>query len=474
MKKYILIFSSVVALAISSCKKVIDVEETDFIGGDVALKTVANNESGIIGAYAAMNPEMAILYNAVLSDELKVGEFYNAATVHEWQFTSTDISIRDNFTAINPWYVVIDRVNRVLQALPDADSTRVGDNTLKNRLRGEALFIRAYAHFELARYYSKNYDPTALAMPYMEVPSLQPHARIEMGPYFVKILADLNEAKPLLPASAADVARANRIAANGLHARIALYMKDWANAVTHATSYITAIPLASRATFPSIWTDASNAEVAFKLRRTASIGGRVGSLFRATSASSSNIGTITWLPSDKIWNSYDQTNDIRFPTYFKDEPILAAAGRPSKIIIKYAGTAYGTPNENVADVKMFRTAEMYLIRAEAKAEQNDLAGAAQDLNDLRAARIQGYTNITLTSKDQAIDEILLERFRELAYEGHRFWDLKRKNKPVARLASDSPSAASTTLPAGNYRFTLPIPDAEMKANPLMVQNEGYN
>ena len=476
MKKYILIVSSIMVLAGAGCKKVIDVKETDFIGGDIALKTVANNESGVIGAYAGMRPEMAILYNAVLSDEVKVGEFYNAATVHEWQFTSTDISIRDNFTAIAPWYVVIDRVNRVLAALPIADSTRPIDNqALRDRLRGEALFIRAYSHFELARYYSGNYDPEALAMPYMEVisnPPAQPHARIKMGPYFEKILADLTEAKPLLPAAATDVTRANRIAASGLHARIALYMREWTNAITYATEYINAIPLASIATFPSIWTDQSNAEVAFKLKRTPSQGGRVGSLFRATSANANNIGTITWLPSDKIWNSYDQANDIRFPSYFKVEPLLAAP-RPNKIIIKYAGSGYGTANENVADIKMFRTAEMYLIRAEAKAENTDLSGAAQDLNDLRRSRIQGYTDVTLASRDEAIDAILLERFKELAYEGHRFWDLKRKIKPVERLASDAPSAAATTLPAGNFRFTLPIPNSEIKANPLMVQNPGY-
>jgi starch-binding outer membrane protein, SusD/RagB family len=100
MKNISLIFSSVLVLTLGACKKVIDVRETDFIGGDIALKTVANNEAGVIGAYAAMNPEMSILFNAVMSDELKVGEFYNAATVHEWQFTSTDITIRDQFTAI--------------------------------------------------------------------------------------------------------------------------------------------------------------------------------------------------------------------------------------------------------------------------------------------------------------------------------------------------------------------------------------
>ena len=473
MKYSKLILSSFLFLTLFSCKKLIDIQETDFIGGDVALKTVGNAEGGIIGAYAGMGIEMDILLNATLSDEVKKAEFYNSATTHEWQYTSTDITIRDNFTAFTPQYRTIDRVNRVLVALPNTDSTKAGDAALRSKLRGEALFLRAFSHFQLFRYYAGNYDPAGLALAYMETPSLEPQARITMEPYFQKLLADLAEAKTLLPNNVTDVLRANRLAATGLQARVAVYMRDWANAITFSTEYINGLPLASRTAFPGIWTDVNNTEVAFKLKRTASAGGRIGSLFRGTSASATQIGTVTWAPSDKIWDSYDKTNDIRFPSYFKDEPILAAAGRPSRLIAKYAGTAYGTSAENVADAKIFRTGEMYLIRAEARAETNDLIGAAADINALRAARISNYVPIVYASKDAAISDIIFERFKELAYEGHRFWDLKRRNLPVQRLASDAPTANAQTLPAGNFRFVLPIPNAEIQANALIVQNPGY-
>jgi hypothetical protein len=427
-----------------------------------------------MGAYAGTGIEMDILFNAVMSDEVKVGEFYNSATVHEWQFSPTDISIRDQFTAITPLYRVIDRVNRVLQALPNARATQANDEALRSRLRGEALFLRAFSHFELVRYYSGNYEPNGLAMAYMETPSLTPTVRINMEPYFQKLNADLTEAKNLVPAlSGANVNRANKMAVTGLQARVALYMKDWQKAVDFSTEYINALPLASKADFPNIWTDASNAEVAFKLTRTASIGGKIGTLFRGTSPTATQIGTVTWLASDKIWNAYDQTNDIRFASYFKDEPALSNANRPSRLIAKYAGTAYGTANENVADAKVFRTGEMYLIRAEAKAELNDMAGAAADLNALRAARIEGYTNETFGSKEALIEAVINERFKELAYEGHRFWDLKRRNLPVQRLASDAPNGNAVTLPAGNFRFLLPIPSVEIQANPAIQQNPGY-
>jgi hypothetical protein len=203
----------------------------------------------------------------------------------------------------------------------------------------------------------------------------------------------------------------------------------------------------------------------------------MGSLFRGISsknaAGDTLVGTVTWAPSDKIWNSYDKINDIRFSSYLKDEPLLTKFGRPSRIIAKYAGTGYTTTAENVADAKVFRTGEMYLIRAEAKAENNDLVGAAADLNALRAARITGYTTQVFASKDAVITAIIEERFKELAFEGHRFWDLRRRNLPVERLLSDAPTSAAQILPAGNFRFLLPIPNAEIQANPLIKQNPGY-
>lgn len=477
MKKIKILILSSALVTLFSCQKLLEIKETDFIGGDVALKTVLNNEQGLIGAYAAMNVEMGILLNAVFADEVVTADFYNAATVHEWQYGTQDVSIRDQYTAITLYYRIIDRVNRVLQALPNATAANATQEALRSRIRGEALFLRAFSHFELYRYYSNSAVPTDLAMAYMEVPSLQPTARITVGPYFQKLKADLAAAKPLLPAysATADIFRATNLAATALQARVALYLKEWTDAITFSTEYINAIPLASRANFPGIWTDANRSELAFKLSRTASNGGRIGSLFRATSANSSNIGGITWTVSQKLWDLYDQTNDIRFSSYFKNEPLLAGGSRKyTRLIKKYEGTTYGTPNENVADAKVFRTGEMYLIRAEARAENNDLLGATADLNELRAARINGYVPVVLANKDAAITAIVEERFKELPYEGHRFWDLKRRNLPVVRITPDLPNPnAQTTLPAGNFRFLLPIPSTEIQANPLIQQNPGY-
>ncbi|HSK13575.1 MAG TPA: RagB/SusD family nutrient uptake outer membrane protein, partial [Phnomibacter sp.] len=364
-----IILASGLLMGSIGCKKLLEIYETDSLVGDAALRTVSNVEQATIGAYGALRIEMEILLNATFTDEVRTaGEFYNAATTHEWQYNSQDVGLRDNYTAISPQYTMINRVNLALSRVAVADSTLAGDNAKRNRLRGELLFMRAWAHFTLFQYYCANYNPDADAMPYMETSTIVKFPRIKQGPYFQKLLADITEAKSLLPNNLTDIGRANFAAASALHARIALYMRDWAAAEANATAYINALPLASRAAFPGIWTDANTQEVAFILRRTENVGGRIGSLFRGTSSVAGgnlNIGTIVWQPTDELYNAYDKDNDIRFSSYFKDEPLLLAIGRTGRLVKKYEGGAYGTATENLANAKVFRTGEMYLIRAEA-------------------------------------------------------------------------------------------------------------
>ena len=106
-----------------------------------------------MGAYSSYDADMAVRLNGVFSDELKAGDFYNAQTTHEWQFAADDIGIRDSYTAVDPLYRVIDRVNRIFIALPNAVTEASTDEAKKSIIKGEALFLRAFAHFELFRYY---------------------------------------------------------------------------------------------------------------------------------------------------------------------------------------------------------------------------------------------------------------------------------------------------------------------------------
>jgi hypothetical protein len=119
---------------------------------------------------------------------------------------------------------------------------------------------------------------------------------------------------------------------------------------------------------------------------------------------------------------------------------------------------------------------MYLIRAEAYAELGDDANVtlgAADLNFLRSRRISGYTDATFATSQELIDAVMTERFKELCFEGFRFFDLKRRGLSIERAPGDFTSANWQSLPAGNFRFTLPIPVGELQANRNIRQNPGY-
>ncbi len=161
----------------------------------------------------------------------------------------------------------------------------------------------------------------------------------------------------------------------------------------------------------------------------------------------------------------------------------ATASRQDEVIVidKYPGKA-GAHNAN--DIKVFRASEIYFIKAECLARKSDFTGAADLIRQVRQARnyIIGAVVPTpvYTSIQQALADILTERRKELAYEGHRYIDLKRLGADAGVTGTDRTTAdaenSSATSPAnillGDYRFTLPIPQDEININPL-PQNAGY-
>jgi hypothetical protein len=147
------------------------------------------------------------------------------------------------------------------------------------------------------------------------------------------------------------------------------------------------------------------------------------------------------------------------------------------VVNKYPGSE-GQPLMN--DLKIFRVSEMYLIRAEAAVAQGDLGLAADLIQEIRDARL-GTTGTapSFGSATEAYAAILDERRVELAFEGHRYLDLKRlgsrANQGVLKDPVDCAFNGACSLSADDYRFTLPLPIVEFNANPGLreQQNPGY-
>ena len=255
---------------------------------------------------------------------------------------------------------------------------------------------------------------------------------------------------------------------NAIHARVALYAKDWQTAITSSTVVINALPLANRSTFPSIWRDQSVNEVAFaSLFNTGEFLSRLaGDVF------SPPINRSQFEGNNSLFATIDEANDVRFNVNVRRGYATTASplrGNNRLVVVKHLGK--GTALDGVVDWKAFRTGEMYLIRAEARANSSQAALALDDLNTLRAARINGFVNGTETGV-ALTNAIELERRKELFMEGHRWLDLKRTTRTINRGEIFAPTTQSVLTP-NNRSWVWPIPQAERDANPNMSQNAGY-
>lgn len=462
--KYLLLFVSLVFVLVS-CKKELDLNPTDTFSEANSFITLSDVQLGANGAYGRYSAyENDIYFNALLSDEVKLGldNAGQGALTYRYQFSADPTTGGDVVAAWGDYYGMIDQVNRVLPFIPTVTATPA-EEPRRDIIKGQLLALRAIAHFGLLQAYSKNYDPAeslGISIMLTSDPLAKP-ARNTMAEVMTQIEADFAEARSLLPAVTAATFSdtvMNKVNIAAYQARIALYRKDYDAAITFASEVITANvkPLAGLTDFPQIWTDNNDFETLFRIRYATSTA--IGGLWGTTA------GQYYIAPSDKLFASYD-ASDIRRDIYIGDD------GAGNHYVNKFYLSSRGGL---IVDMKACRIAEMYLIRAEAYAKRSspDIIAGALDLNLLRTNRITGYVDETFATSAVLADAVLQERFKELAFEGFRFYDLKRNNLPVQRLASDA-NPAWQTLVAGDFKFVLPIPRNDLQANPNLVQNAGY-
>ncbi|MEO6671582.1 MAG: RagB/SusD family nutrient uptake outer membrane protein [Ferruginibacter sp.] len=466
--KYKIKYSFFVLFAVallSGCKKDLDLQPIDSFSDANAFLSLADVQMGVNGAYGRYGTYANDMYvNALISDESKLGadNAGQGSFTYRWQYSADGSSGADVIGAFGGYYAVIDQVNRVLPFARTV-SVKAGEEPKRESLKGQLLALRALGHFGLLQAYCKNYDPSdPLGIPVLlKSDPLGKPARNSQAEVMNSILKDLDSAKTLLqPGGVTDFSDTvmNSINIAAYQARIALYRRDYDAAIIYSSEVINSgvKPLVSGSDFQDIWTDENENETLFRIKFLTSAA--IGSLWTTTG------GQVYVAPSDKLTATYDVA-DIRKDTYIGVNP----AG--NRYVNKFFQSARGG---RVVDIKACRIAEMYLVRAEAYAKRSnpDLSAGAADLNALRASRIFGYVDENFITASSLVDAVLLERFKELAFEGFRFYDLKRNNLPIERLSSDA-SPAWQTLPASSNLFVLPIPRTEINANPNIVQNAGY-
>lgn len=394
-------------------------------------------------------------------------------TSFRWQYVANNTWSSGLYTAA---YAVINRANFILKNIDNLPASAFKDN-----IKGEALAIRAIAHFDLVRVLGGKYvgaSATDLGVPYVKSTdiSLLP-ARETLTTTYDLIVKDLTDASAII-SNSNGVGRIGKGGVYGMLSRVYLYMGKYPETIASATSALSInSKVESTSTFGNIWIDGSStndpltSENLFKISIPEQEAINAGTTFQQTGTS----GTKSEYVCDYALYQLYKSTDVRRAAYIKTS---AFSGVTYNNIWKYSGRLSGSANR--IDLKLLRNAEVYLNRAEAYYMRNaagDQVLALADLNKIRQNRYTDYDPLVSIETGQSLlDAIDLQRRLELAFEGHRFFDLKRRGLAVQRSAyGDYASGGGTpapvlTLAAGDPKFLLPIPQQELDINVNLKQN----
>jgi len=448
----------VLLLIVVSCDSFVDVDlPKSQLTSQGVFKDFATADAAMTDIYAKIR-DTGILTGLDTGISNQLGNYTDELTAYG-EPTSTTVSFYNN--AVLPsnsdiadyWnasYNQIYSANAILEGL--ADNTSFASES-KNKLLGEALFIRALMHFYLVNLFGD--IPYIKKTDYIENSSV---SRMPAGIVYTNILEDLKKSIELLPAaySSTERIRPNKYTAKALLSRVFLYMGNYAEASNEASSILNQSSTFLLTKNINQVFLISSKETIWQLKSAAS---GQNTQEAVTFIFSSVPPSLTAL-SDGFINSFP-ANDLRKLNWIKE-----VADQNSIWYHPYKYKEQDFTGTSLEYSIVFRTAEQYLIRAEARAQQGDLIGAKEDLNKIRERA--GLQHTQAVTKSEIIEAVLNERKWELFTEqGHRFFDLKRFNKIDEALTGVKQGWNNTDK-------LLPIPQSELSANPnLRPQNPGY-
>lgn len=444
-----------VLLLFSACSKLIEVPPPiGQIDREVVFSNDATANSAMAGLYIQMT-QTNLQFSSIgmsLFPGLSADELINSSSIANYdEFTSNSISPTNSIIRTNFWsfiYNIIFQANNIIIGLENSNSVTP---SLKTQLIAEAKFIRGFCHFYLVNLFGD--------VPLITVVDYQTSGKIDRIPsslVYEQIIKDLIDAENNLSPdySTSGRVRPNKWSAASLLARVYLYQKDWVNAEIKATDVI-------NSGMYSLVTNLSNVFLAESNEA-------IWQLYPATTSSNTWEGNV-FIPSSNVIPSYVIANklldafsndDKRKSVWLKSVTI---GGNTYYYPYKYKVRTGATLTEYYM---VLRFAELYLIRAEARANRDDLTGSIADLNSVRTrAELSNLPNSL--NKEQLLLAVEQERRVELFVEwGHRWLDLKRTNRADVVFSNSKPGwQATDTL--------YPIPFLEIQANPLLTQNKGY-
>ena len=471
-----------------SCNDATDITQVGELGILQAFQNVDDIKSGLSAAYNRYGPDAggndagvdAIYFNDVFTDNIKRGIDNNGQAQSTYQFILQPGSDTPD-TIWRSRYRVIAQINIVLEAIERLNFTEE-EMVEINHIKGQLFALRALSHFDLFMYYTSDYqDPNALSainVDFVTEPTdIAPRNSASETIAFIK--NDLDNADLFLDPNNSDSTNnifLNNDAVKAMRAKLAIVTGDVATAMSMSSQLVNDYPLANTTQYFTMFNDGDDTEVIFKLSRLA--GDRqVAGLYYFNLVAPDGGAYIEL--SNGLLNQFD-ANDVRLTVNVNAQSVINGVNDPTNLLLinKYPGSGDGPL---INDIKLFRSSEMLLIRAEAEARNGMLNDAAASIQELRTARYFGPPPAmpVFNTLNDALNEILEERRKELCFEGHRYLDLKRIGQEIGvgisreMVDCDSFSSPNCVLPPGDFRYTLPIPTSEVEGNSLVEQNPGY-
>lgn len=495
MKNRIIItLTGALLLSVVSCKKdYLETAPTDKVSNTAVFTTTSNANTSLNGIYRYLFERYSnqnqpgvggIMLNfEFMGDDLGILSgttwFNNEGS---WLGHRTDNGSMTSYS-YRLFYRIIGNANYIIDNIDAA----TGGAAEKARIKSEALTLRAYGHYFLVQMYGKRYDATAKPNVQLGVPLMtssldgsKPRATVEE--VYTQINKDLDDAIALNNTTRVNKSHINVWVTKGLRARVALTMQDYPNAIKYAKEVIdgAAFPLMDATAYQTGFNNATNlSEFMWASMPTSDQADTFGSFFSQiaynanTTFMRGNPKRINSLLYDKIsatdvrkkmWEPAPTTTNFPLPT--------TAFARANYMSRKFSVKVVGDPT--LGDVPLMRSAEMYLILAEAYANTaGGEANAKATLLVLTSKR--DPSAVVSTNTGQAlINEILVNRRVELWGEGFRWLDLKRLNMALDRTATAFPNfvpasmSGVLSIPAGDIQWQFLIPRAEMEANPSLA------
>ena len=455
-----------IVLTTISCDQELNLQPQQSLSTSESLSDYKGLQTALFGAYDGLQGVNYYGRDFVVIPEVGGDNVYVSVNNSNRFLANYNYQLTADNTQTGFWNQAYDIILRVNNIINNIDAAADATEAQRNQVLGEALVIRALTHFDLVRVFAKPYAEgggSQLGVPIKLDDEINEPPRNTVGEVYNQVIADLTEARPLLTGESisADDApfRFSANAVDALLARVHLYMGNNTAAETAATAVINSgdYTLVAGSDLSEFWNTTGNSEEIFTL------------LVQADETrGSDNLGQI-YNPqgygdirvSQDVISLYDAADDRR-DLFYQDGS--------EYYVGKFLGES-GTPG--LVSPKILRLAEMYLIRAEARAKEGDFSGAIADVNVIR-----GRANAPLLGAipdNQVLDAVLTEKRMEFAFEGHRTFDLWRNGDALTRnqcntgLELEAPCVIAADATVRIY----PIPRREMDVNQQMIQNDGY-